>query len=94
MSSQTLHAGGASIFAGPLLCCSPSRPQPLAAINSKTKPVPVISHSVRQCYKTTVDLRFAVTDMFYEAPYSVQAEDEACVMQFGVHSQYNWAAYK
>lgn len=43
---------------------------------------------------TAVAVRFAVTDMFYDVPYSVQAEDEACVMQFGVHSQYNWAAYK
>ena len=32
--------------------------------------------------------------MFYDSPFSVDGNDEACVEQFGTHAQYNWAAYK
>ena len=87
------HAGSACTFAGPLFC-SPPLSSYFGSKQVYKVHVPVMSHSVRQCCKATVAVRFAVTDMFYDVPYSVQAEDEACVMQFGVRSQYNWAAYK
>ncbi len=36
----------------------------------------------------------AVTDMFFDYPFDVDANDRECVQQYGIHSQYNWAAYK
>ncbi len=36
----------------------------------------------------------SVTDMFYDAPFSLDGNDEQCVEQCGIHAQYNWAAYK
>ncbi len=32
--------------------------------------------------------------MFYDLPFDLDANDDACVEQFGIHAQYNWAAYK
>ena len=37
---------------------------------------------------------FAVADMFFDYPYSLDDNDQQCVEAFGIHSQYNWAAYK
>lgn len=34
-----------------------------------------------------------VTDMFFDYPFDLDANDKACVQQYGIHSQYNWAAY-
>ncbi|KAL0021289.1 hypothetical protein WJX79_009826 [Trebouxia sp. C0005] len=34
-----------------------------------------------------------VTDMFYDLPFSLDSNDEQCLEQFGIHAQYNWAAY-
>ena len=36
----------------------------------------------------------AVTDMFFDYPFDLDANDKECVQQYGIHSQYNWAAYK
>ena len=36
----------------------------------------------------------AVTDMFFDYPFDLDANDKECVRQYGIHSQYNWAAYK
>lgn len=36
----------------------------------------------------------AVTDMFFDFPFDLDANDKECVQQYGIHSQYNWAAYK
>lgn len=95
MSSQTVHAVVLAHLQAPCFAVLHCTLKLWQQTNKQaTIHVPVMSHTVRQCCKTTIVLRFAVTDMFYEAPYSMQAVDEACVMQFGVHSQYNWAAYK
>ena len=40
------------------------------------------------------NLMRAVSDMFYDKPFSLDANDQACVDRFGIHVQYNWAAYK
>ena len=37
---------------------------------------------------------YAVTDMFYDAPYNLDDNDATCYRQFGIRAQYNWAAYK
>ncbi|DBA69290.1 TPA: hypothetical protein ACH3X2_012961 [Trebouxia sp. C0005] len=34
-----------------------------------------------------------VTDMFFDFPFDLDANDKECVQQYGIHSQYNWAAY-
>ncbi|DBA71820.1 TPA: hypothetical protein ACH3X2_010973 [Trebouxia sp. C0005] len=31
--------------------------------------------------------------MFYDLPFSLDSNDEQCLEQFGIHAQYNWAAY-
>ena len=36
----------------------------------------------------------AVTDMFFDNSFDLDANDKECVQQYGIHSQYNWAAYK
>ena len=36
----------------------------------------------------------AVTDMFYNKPFSLDDNDAECVARWGIHAQYNWAAYK
>ncbi len=36
----------------------------------------------------------AVTDMFFDYPFDLDENDKECVQQYGIHSQYNWAAYK
>lgn len=36
----------------------------------------------------------AVTDMFFDLPFDLDDNDEQCLDQFGIHAQYNWAAYK
>ncbi len=36
----------------------------------------------------------AVTDMFYDLPFGVEAADEQCFQYWGVHTHYNWAATK
>lgn len=36
----------------------------------------------------------AVTDMFFDYPFDLDANDQKCVQRFGIHSQYNWAASK
>ncbi len=94
MSSQTVHAVVLAHLQAPCFAVLHCTLKLWQQTNKQaTIHVPVMSH-VRQRCKTTIVLRFAVTDIFYKAPYSMQSEDEACVMQFGVHSQYNWAAYK
>ncbi|KAL0046716.1 hypothetical protein WJX82_008183 [Trebouxia sp. C0006] len=34
-----------------------------------------------------------VTDMFFDYPFDLDENDKECVQQYGIHSQYNWAAY-
>lgn len=36
----------------------------------------------------------AVTDMFFDYPFDLDENDKECVQEYGIHSQYNWAAYK
>ena len=39
-------------------------------------------------------LLIAVNDMFFNTSYSLDANDQECVEKYGIHAQYNWAAYR
>lgn len=34
-----------------------------------------------------------VTDMFFSKPYDLDGNDKTCVQTYGIHAQYDWAAY-
>ena len=42
----------------------------------------------------TLCISTAVTDMFFDLPFNLDANDDMCFQRFGIHMQYNWAAYK
>lgn len=46
------------------------------------------------CWHSQQFVLCAVTDMFYDAPYNLDANEAQCFEDYGVRPQYNWAAYK
>lgn len=46
------------------------------------------------CWNSQHFVLCAVTDMFYDDPYNLDANEARCFVDYGVRPQYNWAAYK
>ncbi|DBA80617.1 hypothetical protein WJX77_006015 [Trebouxia sp. C0004] len=62
--------------------------------NARPEPSSSDKFAYQVCNQDQTPVSFdGVTDMFFDYPFDLDANDKSCAQQYGIHSQYNWAAY-